>query len=106
MINRVQTKDNIGIVAVLDIKEPTHGVKHNKMVILNTHINWDPEYCDVKLIQNIMFMSEVSYLKYNLTNFAPNLAPKPKLYLMSSCIVNLILFVIMMFPGGQVYKRY
>lgn len=59
MINRVQTKDNIGIVAILDIKDPTHGVKHNKMVVLNTHINWDPEYSDVKLIQNIMFMSEV-----------------------------------------------
>jgi len=28
-------------------------------MILNTHINWDPEYSDVKLIQNIMFMSEV-----------------------------------------------
>lgn len=25
MINRVQTKDNIGIVCCLDIKEPSHG---------------------------------------------------------------------------------
>ncbi|KAL5261047.1 hypothetical protein ACHWQZ_G006933 [Mnemiopsis leidyi] len=59
MINRVQTKDNIGIVCCLDIKEPSHGTRHNKLVILNTHINWDPEYSDVKLIQNIMFMNEV-----------------------------------------------
>lgn len=59
MINRVQTKDNIGIVCCLDIKEPSHGTRHNKLVVLNTHINWDPEYSDVKLIQNIMFMNEV-----------------------------------------------
>eukprot|EP00116_Pleurobrachia_bachei_P003990 sb/3464252/ len=59
MINRVQTKDNIGICCCLDIKEPTQGARHSKLIILNTHINWDPEYSDVKLIQNIMFMNEV-----------------------------------------------
>lgn len=64
MINRVQTKDNIGIACCLDIKEPAHGTRHNKLLILNTHINWDPEYSDVKLIQNIMFMNEVeSFVK-------------------------------------------
>ena len=26
MINRVQTKDNIGVACCLDIKEPTHGI--------------------------------------------------------------------------------
>lgn len=29
------------------------------VVVTNTHITWDPEYSDVKLIQTIMLMNEI-----------------------------------------------
>lgn len=86
MMNRVMTKDNIGIVAFLETKEEiyshtfsngnwsqrhprltffscTLGVvppDHNQMLFVCTaHIHWDPEYCDVKIVQTLMLLSEV-----------------------------------------------
>lgn len=29
------------------------------MLIANAHMHWDPEYSDVKLVQTMMFLSEV-----------------------------------------------
>ena len=57
MLNRVMLKDNIGIMALLETVE--QGVKQ-KLVVTNAHIHWDPEYRDVKLIQVVMLMKELS----------------------------------------------
>lgn len=69
VINRVMTKDNIGLVAVLEFKNPPDNINKaseevknnisNKIMISNVHIHWDPEYCDVKLMQILMFMTEL-----------------------------------------------
>ena len=102
MLNRVMTKDNIALVALLQIKEGaydsfqpggsssgtgsaatatvasvgstnagTSGSANSSMNISNqplhqqrllvctAHIHWDPEFCDVKLIQTIMLTHEL-----------------------------------------------
>lgn len=65
MINRVMTKDNIGLAALLETKEAIweNGVppEHQRQPILvaTCHVHWDPEFCDVKLIQTMMLMNEL-----------------------------------------------
>lgn len=68
MLNRVMTKDNIGLAALLETREgawehkglhmdPSH--IHQPLLVCTAHIHWDPEYCDVKLIQTMMLMNEL-----------------------------------------------
>ncbi|OQV23940.1 CCR4-NOT transcription complex subunit 6-like [Hypsibius exemplaris] len=67
MLNRVMPKDNVGMVALLRVKEsalPTdeHGPRFPQqpfVLVVNAHVHWDPEYCDVKLIQCIMLCSRL-----------------------------------------------
>ncbi|CAF3061908.1 unnamed protein product, partial [Rotaria socialis] len=69
MMNRVMTKDNIGLVALLETKEEIYShsfsngilpTDHKQMLFVCTaHIHWDPEYCDVKVIQTLMLLSEL-----------------------------------------------
>ncbi|CAF1259466.1 unnamed protein product [Adineta steineri] len=69
MMNRVMTKDNIGIVCFLETKEEIYShtfssgalpVDHKQMLFVCTaHIHWDPEYCDVKVVQTLMLLSEL-----------------------------------------------
>ncbi|XP_076458540.1 uncharacterized protein LOC143292236 [Babylonia areolata] len=68
MYNRVMTKDNIGLIALLQTKP---GILHNSphrnnmpvvphyLVVATAHIHWDPEYSDVKMVQTVMLMSEL-----------------------------------------------
>uniref|UniRef100_A0A673WA39 poly(A)-specific ribonuclease n=1 Tax=Salmo trutta TaxID=8032 RepID=A0A673WA39_SALTR len=70
MLNRVMTKDNIGVAVLLEVNKDiltpcvcSSGLKplQEKQLILvaNAHMHWDPEFCDVKLIQTMMFLSEL-----------------------------------------------
>ncbi|KAK3876545.1 hypothetical protein Pcinc_018673 [Petrolisthes cinctipes] len=68
MLNRVMTKDNIGLAALLETKEaawensevaPDKSQIAQAVLVCTAHIHWDPEFCDVKLIQTIMLMSEI-----------------------------------------------
>lgn len=68
MLNRVMTKDNIGLAALLETKEaawensqllPDKSQISQPVLVCTAHIHWDPEFCDVKLIQTIMLMSEI-----------------------------------------------
>ena len=63
MLNRVMTRDNIGLAALLEFKDASLANQPNlpkHVLVVNAHIHWDPEYCDVKLIQTIMLISELS----------------------------------------------
>ena len=60
MLNRVMTKDNIALAVLLETREgawvtppPAEmGVAAQQSILVATaHIHWDPEFCDVKLIQ-------------------------------------------------------
>ncbi|PRP78127.1 hypothetical protein PROFUN_13929 [Planoprotostelium fungivorum] len=69
--SRLITKDNIGLFIVLQIKEdpPLSSVANGKggggkyaakaknIIVANTHIHWNPDYRDVKLLQ-VQFMME------------------------------------------------
>lgn len=61
MLNRVMTKDNIGIVALLETNEDygygsSPDRTKNKIIVSNVHMAWEPEYSDVKLIQTVLLM--------------------------------------------------
>ncbi|KAJ1972122.1 Glucose-repressible alcohol dehydrogenase transcriptional effector [Dimargaris xerosporica] len=55
--NRFMTKDNITGFAVLE-----HTGTHNKLLVANSHIHWDPEYTDVKVVQVAMLLEEIEQL--------------------------------------------
>lgn len=69
MLNRVMTKDNIGLAALLQIKDAAFDnvnmdgkgclPQQTPILVCTAHIHWDPEYCDVKLIQTMMLMREL-----------------------------------------------
>lgn len=57
IFNRVMTKDNIAVIALLENKET-----HARIVVSNSHIHWDPYFADVKLVQIAMLMDELDKL--------------------------------------------
>ncbi|XP_074038290.1 CCR4-NOT transcription complex subunit 6-like twin isoform X2 [Leptinotarsa decemlineata] len=66
MLNRVMPKDNIGLAALLQTTEGAWDNSPNDAPFLNqpilvctAHIHWDPEFCDVKLIQTMMLSNEL-----------------------------------------------
>uniref|UniRef100_A0AAR2M3X7 poly(A)-specific ribonuclease n=1 Tax=Pygocentrus nattereri TaxID=42514 RepID=A0AAR2M3X7_PYGNA len=68
MLNRVMTKDNIGVAVLLELRremmemtsgKSLHGMEKQLLLVANAHMHWDPEYSDVKLVQTMMFLSEV-----------------------------------------------
>ena len=67
MLNRVMTKDNIALAALLQTKEacwengtpPEHKELGQHILVCSAHIHWDPEFCDVKLIQTMMLMEQL-----------------------------------------------
>lgn len=97
MLNRVMPKDNVGLVALLRVKSsilPTASSDENDgspssgftqqpyVLVVNAHVHWDPEYCDVKLIQCIMLSSrlrdianDVSLRYYKLSSPDPQVVP-------------------------------
>ncbi|VDM96694.1 unnamed protein product [Thelazia callipaeda] len=76
MLNRVMPKDNIALCAVFRVKEnvylfnfvgqmtmaPNDNVVGNPLVVSTAHIHWDPEFCDVKLVQSMMLVHEINIL--------------------------------------------
>lgn len=67
MYNRVMTRDNIALVARLEVMDVTsppglllqQGGIHPELLIANVHIHWDPTFRDVKLVQAIMLAEEL-----------------------------------------------
>lgn len=39
--------------------KPHLGTEKQLILVANAHMHWDPEYSDVKLVQTMMFLSEV-----------------------------------------------
>uniref|UniRef100_A0A1A9WEG3 poly(A)-specific ribonuclease n=1 Tax=Glossina brevipalpis TaxID=37001 RepID=A0A1A9WEG3_9MUSC len=65
MLNRVMPKDNIGLAALLKIKDSawesmTEVTQITQpLLVCTAHIHWDPEFCDVKLVQTMMLSNEL-----------------------------------------------
>ncbi|CAH1106100.1 unnamed protein product, partial [Psylliodes chrysocephalus] len=66
MLNRVMPKDNIGLAALLQTTEAAWDnapqdapFLQQPLLVCTAHIHWDPEFCDVKLIQTMMLSNEL-----------------------------------------------
>lgn len=66
MLNRVMPKDNIGLAALLQTTEVAwehapegSALTQQPLLVCTAHIHWDPEFCDVKLIQTMMLGNEL-----------------------------------------------
>lgn len=69
MLNRVMTKDNISLLTIL-----RHKPTNRNFIVANVHLQWDPYYRDVKLVQCIMLLHEMeAMLKTNGMKDAPSL---------------------------------
>jgi CCR4-NOT transcription complex subunit 6 len=55
--NRVMPRDNIGVVVFLENRDTG-----SRLIVVNTHLYWDQNYRDVKVVQTTMLMSEVTKL--------------------------------------------
>lgn len=74
MLNRVMTKDNIGLAALLELKQDElnsgdimakskdQSINKQLLLVSTAHIHWDPDYCDVKLIQTLMLTNELKLI--------------------------------------------
>ncbi|CAB3984699.1 CCR4-NOT transcription complex subunit 6-like [Paramuricea clavata] len=73
MLNRVMTKDNIGIVALLETNEdysygPSIDRTRRQLIVSNVHMAWEPEYSDVKLIQTVLLMQFLQKFRQEVDN--------------------------------------
>lgn len=68
MFNRVMTKDNIAVVALLE-----HRLTGARLIVANTHIHWDPEHRDVKLVQVAMLADEIEKIAERFARLPPRL---------------------------------
>lgn len=57
MYNRVMTRDNIALVARLQML--LGPASWTELLVANVHIHWDPTFRDVKLVQTIMLTEEL-----------------------------------------------
>ena len=83
MLNRVMLRDNIGIMALLENVESS---TKEKIVVTNAHIHWDPEFKDVKLIQVVMLMRELTRFMHE---YAPSSSGKGMLSLFGFVLIVL-----------------
>ena len=70
MLNRVMPKDNIALAAVFETREgayePTVSAEiaaAQKIMVATAHIHWDPEFCDVKMVQTLMLVDQLQRLR-------------------------------------------
>ena len=59
-------QDNIALAALLETKDsvwdtscPQPSEARQQLLVCTAHIHWDPEFCDVKLIQSMMLVDQV-----------------------------------------------
>ncbi|KAF5400611.1 hypothetical protein PHET_06251 [Paragonimus heterotremus] len=70
MLNRVMTRDNVALGVIFETKGPAgaEGTGGRQFCVTTGHIHWDPEHSDVKMIQTILWTSELwAYIDQFLT---------------------------------------
>ncbi|OSX65924.1 hypothetical protein POSPLADRAFT_1130851 [Postia placenta MAD-698-R-SB12] len=72
MFNRVLGKDHIATISLLENK-----VTGTRFIVANTHIHWDPQYRDVKLVQVALLVEEVEKMANGFAKYPPRLPPTP-----------------------------
>merc|ERR1712226_274849 len=67
LINRTMTKDNIGLLVLFEIFPANANAPPRHILIANAHLHWDPEFCDIKLVQTIILMNAIHKLRFAAT---------------------------------------
>eukprot|EP00008_Paramoeba_atlantica_P009434 CAMPEP_0201490982 /NCGR_PEP_ID=MMETSP0151_2-20130828/28204_1 /ASSEMBLY_ACC=CAM_ASM_000257 /TAXON_ID=200890 /ORGANISM="Paramoeba atlantica, Strain 621/1 / CCAP 1560/9" /LENGTH=515 /DNA_ID=CAMNT_0047877159 /DNA_START=187 /DNA_END=1730 /DNA_ORIENTATION=- len=62
---RLLSKDNISVFALLEFVDPKDEKSGQKQrfIVCNVHIHWDPEYCDVKMMQTQFLLEQAQSLQ-------------------------------------------
>lgn len=55
MLDRVVSKDNVGVLTLLENRRTGE-----RLIVAQTHIHWNPLFCDVKLVQVALLMEELA----------------------------------------------
>uniref|UniRef100_A0AC34F5K4 Poly(A)-specific ribonuclease n=1 Tax=Panagrolaimus sp. ES5 TaxID=591445 RepID=A0AC34F5K4_9BILA len=63
-LNRIMPRDNVALIVTLKPKAEAYGSYPNfdqqqPITIANTHLHWDPEYSDVKIVQSMLLVREL-----------------------------------------------
>jgi CCR4-NOT transcription complex subunit 6 len=63
-LNRIMPRDNVALIVTLKPKAEAFGSYPNfdqrqSITIANTHLHWDPEYSDVKIVQSMLLVREL-----------------------------------------------
>ena len=72
MFNRVLGKDHIATICLFESKD-----SGSRVIVSNTHLLWDPQYRDVKLVQAALMMEEVEKAAANFAKYPPR-PPEPQ----------------------------
>ncbi|KAK4658132.1 Glucose-repressible alcohol dehydrogenase transcriptional effector [Podospora pseudocomata] len=64
--NRAMGKDNIGTIILLESR-----VTGSRLIVANTHLAWEPDLCDVKLLQIACLMENITRLGDKWTRTPP-----------------------------------
>ena len=71
LINRTMTKDNIGLLVLFEMHSNI-GTPPRHILIANAHLHWDPEFCDIKLVQTIILMNAIHKMRLAATANSPD----------------------------------
>lgn len=64
--NRVMPRDNIAVITFFENR-----LTGSRLIVVNAHIFWDPQYTDVKLVQVAILMEQVSKLAERYAKWPP-----------------------------------
>jgi CCR4-NOT transcription complex subunit 6 len=70
--NRVMNKDEVALITVFE-----HISSGSPLIVANTHVQWDPQFCDVKIVEVALLLEEVEKL---VTKYASNSTPEGSKY--------------------------
>ena len=73
MFNRVMSRDNIAVVAALELV-----ASGARLLVANSHIYWDHRYRDVKLVQIGMLMEELEKIAERFAHLPAKLTSDPE----------------------------
>lgn len=71
IFNRVMTKDNVAAIVLLE-----HRATGARLVVANSHMHWDPEFRDVKLVQAAMLLEQLEGISESFAKMAPGPLPE------------------------------
>lgn len=68
MFNRVLIRDHIAVICSFENRETG-----TRFVVANAHLEWNPQFCDVKLVQVALMMDEVEKIANHFAKYPPRM---------------------------------